>query len=135
MQPLAKVVLRGMNISSVHEPVKDLKDATFKSNKGKIEAGKTPDAHHFVVCLLARTRHRRHLAAEEDPQDPEGVDHGASESAQQPGEGAEQQDHDGRYRCDEQCVADVALVPAPLENHLPVAESGSHICADQIVSV
>ena len=42
LQPLAKVVLSVMHINSVHEPVQYLRDAAFKSNTKKIEAGKRP---------------------------------------------------------------------------------------------
>ena len=42
LSPLASIVLSIMNINAVYEPFKDVKDAVFKSNKGKIEASQRP---------------------------------------------------------------------------------------------
>ena len=40
--PLANIILSIMRVNTVHEHIKDLKDAAFKSNKGKIEAAQRP---------------------------------------------------------------------------------------------
>jgi hypothetical protein len=42
LMTLADRVVRVMHINAVYEPVQDLRDAAFKSNKGKIEAAKRP---------------------------------------------------------------------------------------------
>ena len=42
LAPLANVIISVMHIRAMHEPVKDMKDAAFKSNQGKITAGQRP---------------------------------------------------------------------------------------------
>ena len=42
LAPLAQVIISVMHIKAMHEPVKDMKDAAFKSNKGKIAASQRP---------------------------------------------------------------------------------------------
>ena len=68
LAPLAKVIISLMHIRAMHEPVKDMRDAAFKSNKGKISAGQRPQptilsyAHSYsrvAIDIKKRTNTRK----------------------------------------------------------------------------